>query len=173
MKKKKADIGKLVDNIDVVNLAEKIDDTTINKIVRKVIGGYEYDLQSRKEWQETAEEGIKIAGQIVEEKSYPWPGAANIKYPMVATAAIQFASRAYPQILDSTGGLVKAKVYGSDPEGIKAAKAERVGRHMSWQMQYHKILYAQLHYFYKDMCFYSQYLQPLLYQQFCLNYYLT
>lgn len=134
-KYKKTDLKKLYSNIDEINLVDALDETQKAAIVNKVITGYDIDVASRKNWKETAEEGIKVAEQVVDEKTFPWPGAANIKYPMVATAAIQFASRAYPQILDSKGGFVKAKVYGDDPTGAKEAKAARVSKHMSWQLE--------------------------------------
>jgi hypothetical protein len=41
----------------------------------------------------------------------PWPNAANVKYPLIITAAIQFAARAYPAIVDGAN-VVKGKVQG-------------------------------------------------------------
>ena len=132
---KRGSVEKLYAQTEKINLVDTLDATQASEIVSKALRGYDIDQHSRKDWMETAEEGLKIAEQIIDEKTFPWPGAANIKYPMVATAAIQFASRAYPQILDSKGGFVKARVYGQDPTGQKEAKAKRVSGHMSWQLQ--------------------------------------
>ena len=84
----------LQDNIDKINLADDLDETKLAEIGRKVCFGYDIDEQSRKAWWDLTQEGLKIARQVAEKKSYPWAGAANIKYPLIATAAIQFAARA-------------------------------------------------------------------------------
>jgi len=125
--------GWLLDNIDSVNIAEKLDDNTIGKIARRVVTGYNIDEVSRIEWRQKAEAGIKVAKQIAETKSYPWDGAANVKFPMIATAAIQFAARSYPNIVKGPD-IVKAMVVGKDLDGQKAARAKRVSRHMSYQL---------------------------------------
>lgn len=63
-----------------------------------------------------------------------WCGnCANVKHPLIATAAIQFASRAYPEIVKGVD-VVKARVVGEDPEGKKEQRAKRVSNHMSWQL---------------------------------------
>jgi chaperonin GroES len=45
------------------------------------------------------EQWLKLATQVVEKKTYPWPNAANVKYPLLTTAAMQFAARAYPALV--------------------------------------------------------------------------
>jgi predicted phage terminase large subunit-like protein len=44
-------------------------------------------------------EWLKLATQVMEKKNYPWPNAANVKYPLLTTAAMQFAARAYPALV--------------------------------------------------------------------------
>lgn len=95
---------------------------------------FEIDLESRKAegWDDRNEQAVKLAMQVKEDKSFPWQGAANIKYPLVTTAAIQFAARAYPAIVDGWN-VVKAKVLG-EPTEEKRERADRIGQHMSWQL---------------------------------------
>ena len=78
-------------------------------------------------------EALKLALQTATPKTYPWPGAANIKYPLLTTAAIQFAARAYPAIVAGKD-VVKAKVIGADKDGKKRNRGDRIARHMSWQL---------------------------------------
>lgn len=122
----------LIDNIIIPNLAEKLDDTTVQAISQQVLLGYEIDENSRYDWRKKVEDGLKIAKQIADKKTFPWNGAANVKFPLIASASIQFAARAYPQIVNGTD-IVKAEVIGEDPDGRKEARAKRVSRHMSWQ----------------------------------------
>jgi chaperonin GroES len=82
------------------------------------------------------EEWVKITAQFREEKSFPWPGAANIKYPLISTASMQFSARAYPSLVPGDGKVVKSRIYGKDPTGEKALKADRVSTYMNFQTTY-------------------------------------
>ena len=122
----------LKNNINARNIAEDMDEIILESIGRKCMYGYNRDCESRIEWEKQTEEGLKIARQITEQKNYPFAGASNVKYPLIATAAIQFASRAYPQIIQGEN-VVKAMCVGElTPE--KEARALRVGMHMSYQL---------------------------------------
>lgn len=102
-------------------------------IGERAIRHYKLDEDSRKEWVEKNKDAVKLARQVADEKNYPWPNAANIIYPLVSEAAIQFNARAYPAIVDGKN-IVKPKIQGNDPEGVKKARGERVAHHMSWQL---------------------------------------
>jgi len=115
------------------NLAPGLDQELLTTIGNDVVDGFEDDLKSRSDWIERSERWLSLAMQVKEEKSFPWSGAANIKYPLLTTSAIQFHARAYPALVNSTG-LVKGRVVGYDPDGSKAASADRIGKHMSYQL---------------------------------------
>lgn len=115
------------------NIAKDLEETVINEIAQRVIRDYDTDELSREKWLDRNEEAIKLATLVVETKNYPWPKAANIKYPLLATACVQFSSRAYPNIIQGSN-IVKAKVTGADPESLKAARAKRISEHMSYQL---------------------------------------
>jgi chaperonin GroES len=129
----KKPIDFLLKNLDSANIADDLDDDLIAEIATKVINGFDIDDESRADWKESTEEGIKIAEQIVEDKTYPWDGASNVKFPLIAISAIQFAARAYPSIINGDK-VVKVSVIGSDPQNKKAEKAKRVSAHMSYQL---------------------------------------
>lgn len=116
------------------NLAHDLDGSILNSIGAKVCEEFETDEESLKAegWWERAETAMKLALQTKEEKSYPWPKASNVKYPLISTAAIQFNARAYPAVV-SGPNVVKCQVEGQ-PSPEKQAKAERVGDHMSYQL---------------------------------------
>lgn len=135
MAARKRNIDWLMKNISSPNLVDefnKIDPQIVTKIATRVINGYDIDETSRSEWKTKTEEGLKVAKQITEEKTFPWKGAANVKYPLIAIASIQFAARSYPQIVNGTD-IVKAQVVGEDPQGVKQDRAKRISQHMSWQ----------------------------------------
>ena len=120
--------------LDSVNVAEDLDEDQLIKIGRNVCEGFDTDISSRKPWEKDLESWTKLALQISDIKTFPWTGAANIKYPLLATAAMQFAARAYPTLVPSNGQIVKCRVAGFDPTGEKEARAHRVSVHMSNQV---------------------------------------
>lgn len=115
-------------NVDAL-LTEKQSD----EIGRDVVAAFEEDKNSRKEWERRTENAIKLALQMVETKSFPWPDASNVKFPLVTIAALQFSARAYPSLV-KVPDLVHYRVMGKDENGKKAARASRIGRHMSFQL---------------------------------------
>jgi chaperonin GroES len=120
--------------IGQVNIADSLSDEELKKISTRVFEGYQTDMVSRKMWEIAVEEWLKMATLLKEPKTYPWPKASNVKYPIVATAAMQFSARAYPTLIPSDGQVVRCKVIGKDMDGQKAARADRLSKFMSWQL---------------------------------------
>lgn len=125
---------KLQKILESSNLAADLSDDKLIEIGKDVVAGYETDLESRKPWEKDLKNWTELALQVASDKTFPWPNAANIKYPLLATAAMQFAARAYPTLIPSNGKVVKCKVIGSDPTGEKSMRAFRVSTHMSYQV---------------------------------------
>lgn len=120
--------------LESINIAESLDEAQLLKIGRDAFAGYDLDEQSRMDWVKHVDEWTKLAKQTVEPKTYPWVGAANVKYPLLSTAAMQFAARAYPSLVPSNGKIVHAKPLGKDPDGAKTEIAEAVSTYMSVQI---------------------------------------
>ena len=133
-------------------------DDELARLAGRVKQDYDIDERSRSDWKAKYRKWLDFALQIAEEKTYPWPGASNVIYPLMTTAALQFAARAYPAIIRDRG-VVKGSVIGSDkgelatdpgthqpftnpdgspvwsvPPGERQSRADRIGRHMSWQL---------------------------------------
>ena len=150
----------LIGQIDEVNLAERYDPSTLDKLGQVVVFEYDIDENSRSDWKDKAEKAMKFATQEAEEKTYPWPKASNCVYPLITQAAIQFNARTYPAIIQNRN-VVKGVVWGTDkgtpatengkpdgqpklhPDGSpiwlsapgeKRKRADRIGEHMSWQL---------------------------------------
>jgi chaperonin GroES len=145
------------------NIAEDIRDGAdgeqkLAKIAADVDRKYEIDKKSRSEWEAATKRAMDLALQVRKPKNYPFEGAANIKYPLVTGAALQFGARAYPAIVDGFR-IVKGQVIGNDSgvpikddngdpkvdplsgeplwikkPGEKRGKADRVSKHMSYQL---------------------------------------
>ena len=106
-----------------------MDEAELLALGATVVEDYAKDLADRTDWQDVVEEALEAAAQEAkgEAKTYPWPGCANIKYPLLTTAALQFNARAYPAIVKGDEA-VSVKVVGKDrgkpligPDGLPAA----------------------------------------------------
>lgn len=118
------------------NVAETLKDYELIKIGELCKRGFEADLESRSEWEDDLEDWIKLANQVREPKTWPWRNASNVKYPLLATAAMQFAARAYPSLVPDNGQVVKSFVVGKDQTGQKLEQADRVSTYMSYQVMH-------------------------------------
>jgi hypothetical protein len=105
----------------------------LEEIAAKVCTDYDIDEASRKEWLDKNKEAMKLAMLVSERKDYPFENSANVKFPLLTTAALQFNARAYPAIV-APDRVVKCKVRGRDETGEKAARADRVSEFMSDQL---------------------------------------
>jgi len=153
---------KLLGWIKSINIAEDLDADLLSKIGERVVREYEIDENSRSDWKTKTEQAMDLAMQVAKEKQFPWPKAANVIYPLMTTASIQFAARAYPAIV-ANRSVVKGVVIGPDegqpaidpqtgqpavqpgpngqpmpvwavPPGSKQIRADQIGEHMSWQL---------------------------------------
>lgn len=148
---------KLIDWIAKANLTDEVDDRTLNDIGQRVKQEYDIDDRSRDEWKTKIQAAIALALQDAKEKQYPWPKAANVIFPILTTASMQFAARAYPGIVQGKD-VVKGIVVGPDagipmiqngqpvidpqsgqpqwmqPPGFERVRADRIAEHMSWQL---------------------------------------
>lgn len=152
---------KLLKYINATNIAEDLDESLLSEIGARAVKEYEIDDTSRSEWKNKTEQAMELAMQVAKEKQFPWPKAANVIWPLMTTASIQFAARAYPAIVQNRN-VVKGVVIGSDdgepqmapdgtpavqqapngqvqpvwkvPPGIKQSRADGIAEHMSWQL---------------------------------------
>ena len=120
--------------LETTNIAEHLSEDKLKEIGTKVIEGYKLDKESKRKWDDDVDAWIKLAAQIKENRTWPWPRASNVKYPLLSTAAMQFAARAYPALVPADGKVVQMKVVGSDPMGQKANLADKLAKHMNFQL---------------------------------------
>jgi len=123
----------LRDLIGIPNIAEELSDQDRSRVGLWALEGFNIDLQSRTEWEHRMRDAMKMALQLREDKTFPWPGASNVKFPLITTAALSFHSRIYPSLVQHPD-IVKCCSYGSDPTGQLAATASLISEHMSWQV---------------------------------------
>jgi chaperonin GroES len=116
------------------NLADKMKPRDLEELGRIVCDEYRIDEDSRKGWLNEMREATDLARQIAERKTdASGVVLANVKMPIISSAISQFSSRALPNIVKGRN-VVKAKIIGADPGGVKAARASRVSSFMNHQI---------------------------------------
>lgn len=114
------------------NVADHLSDEELATISGVVIEHYDTDMESRAGWETAYRNWLAMTGQEVEAKSQPWQGAANIKYPLMTQAALNFNARVVPALMPNNKP-VGIGVVGPDLGGEKAIIAQAVSNHMNYQ----------------------------------------
>ena len=117
---------------DNINLAEYLSEEELTALGAKLRQAFDLDVASRSKWEENVDDWMKLAVQYKEDKSFPWPNAANIKYPLLTTAAMQFSARAYPSLIVNKQP-VKGRIIGPENTQLNAI-SQKVAVHMSYQL---------------------------------------
>lgn len=119
--------------IESPNIAEELTVEERDRIGHYAMEGFSADLQSRVQWEERMRDAMKLALQLKEEKTFPWIGSSNVKFPLITIAAISFHSRIYPALVQQPD-IVHCCVYGDDPTGELDDAGQLISQHMSWQI---------------------------------------
>lgn len=115
------------------NLCDRFSSEDLQTLGQWCWDGYQRDDASRAKWKTRMEAAMDLAMQIQLDKSFPWPGCSNVVFPLVTIAALQFSSRSYSNIIQGSE-VVKYQVLGQDNDEKLTAQADRISRHMSWQV---------------------------------------
>lgn len=114
------------------NLAEYMSEGDLQSLASELIGNYEQDLSSRRDWLDTYVKGLKILGIKYEERTEPWPGACGVFHPLLMESAVKFQSEAIMETFPAAGP-VKTKIVGKETPEKKDA-ATRVSEDMNYQL---------------------------------------
>ena len=118
--------------IRTANLATALSERDQTAVADYVWSGYTQDKASRSAWERRTNAAMELALQVSKDKTIPWPGSANVIFPLVTIAALQFSADAYPMIIQGSN-VVRYKVVGNSGKA-ELERAKRIGRHMSWQV---------------------------------------
>ena len=114
------------------NLAEDMDEDELIRLSGDLIGEYEADVASRKDWIQTYVDGLELLGMKIEERMEPWPGACGVFHPILSESVVKFQAETMMSTFPAAGP-VKTQIIGKEtPEKKKAA--ERVQVDMNYQL---------------------------------------
>jgi len=114
------------------NLAESMEDDELVGLVTDLLGDFEEDISSRKDWMQTYVDGLDLLGLRLEDRTEPWPGACGVYHPLLAEAVVKFQAETIMETFPAQGP-VKTQIIGKEtPEKTEAA--QRVKDDMNYQL---------------------------------------
>ena len=114
------------------NLAESMDEGELTELAGDLIGDFNSDISSRKDWIQTYVDGLELLGLKIEERSEPWEGACGVYHPLLSEALVKFQAETMMSIFPAAGP-VKTLIIGKETPEKKAA-SERVRDDMNYQL---------------------------------------
>jgi hypothetical protein len=114
------------------NLAEHMDEGELTQLSGDLLGDYDSDIASRKEWLDTYVDGIELLGMKVEDRTEPWPGACAVYHPLLAEALVKFQAETMMETFPAAGP-VKTQIIGKQTLEKEEA-AVRVKDDMNYQL---------------------------------------
>ena len=114
------------------NLAEFMDESELGKLASDLIGEFESDVSSRKEWADMYVKGLEVLGMKYEERTEPWEGACGVYSTVLTEAAIRFQSETIIETFPAQGP-VKTQIIGAIDK-LKEDAAERVRADMNYRL---------------------------------------
>ena len=114
------------------NLAEVIDDRDLETLSDELMGDFESDKSSRKDWEDAYVKGLGLLGLKYDERTTPFRGASGATHPLLTESATQFQATAFKELLPANGPVRTIIMGNESPE--KYAKAGRVQEFMNFQL---------------------------------------
>jgi hypothetical protein len=114
------------------NLAEEMDEDELTELCNDLIGEFEEDTSSRKDWMQTYVDGLELLGMKIEDRTEPWPGACGVHHPLLSEALVKFQAETIMETFPAQGP-VKTQIIGKETPEKKEA-ATRVKDDMNYQL---------------------------------------
>ena len=114
------------------NLAEQMSEGELTSLAGELIGDFDSDIGSRKDWIQTYVDGLELLGLKIEERAEPWEGACGVYHPILSEALVKFQSETMMSTFPAAGP-VKTQIIGKETVEKKEA-AERVKDDMNYQL---------------------------------------
>jgi hypothetical protein len=114
------------------NLAEDMSEQELATLAGELLGEYDQDLASRKDWLNVYVDGLKLLGLKYEDRTEPWPGACGVFHPLLMESAVKFQAETIMETFPAMGP-VKAKIIGKETQD-KIDSAVRVQDDMNYEL---------------------------------------
>jgi len=114
------------------NLAEYIEADELTQLANDLIGDFDDDISSRKDWMQTYVDGLELLGLKIEERTEPWPGACGVYHPLLSESLVRFQAETMMETFPAAGP-VKTQIIGVETREKEEA-AQRVKDDMNYEL---------------------------------------
>jgi len=112
------------------NLAEVIEEGVLESMASELVGDFESDRESRRDWARAYVKGLDLLGMKIEDRSQPWQGASGVFHPVLTEAVVRFQAQAMGELFPASGPC-RTKIMGKmTPE--KMDQADRIQTEMNY-----------------------------------------
>ena len=125
-------IGEGDDDTFSDNLADEVAEGALQSMASELSSDIDNDKASRKDWEKSYTEGLKLLGLQMEERTEPWNGASGVFHPMITEAVVRFQAETITETFPAQGP-VRTKIIGKETPDKKEAAA-RVQDDMNYQL---------------------------------------
>ena len=125
------------------NIAEEMDEDDLVSLAGDLLGDFDEDISSRKDYMQTYVDGLDLLGLKLEDRTEPWPGACGVYHPLLSEALVKFQAETIMETFPASGP-VKTQIIGKEtPEKVEAAM--RVKDDMNYQLTEKMVEYRPEH----------------------------
>ena len=114
------------------NLADDMDEGTLNSIAGDLLEAFDGDTASRKDWLQTYIDGLELLGLRIEQRTEPWSGACGVFHPLLSEALVKFQAETIMETFPPSGP-VKTTIIGKETPEKKQASVN-VAADMNFQL---------------------------------------
>ena len=126
------EIGKDEEDEFNENIAEKMGDQELETLASDLLGDFQSDIDSRKDWMQTYVDGLELLGMKIEDRTEPWPGSCGVYHPLLSEALVKFQAETIMETFPPAGP-VKTQILGKETPEKKEASI-RVKDDMNYQL---------------------------------------
>jgi hypothetical protein len=113
------------------NLVSKFSTDRLKSLGQQVVQGYLTDISSRSEWEDMQAQNAKMFSMKREPKTFPWDDCSNVGLPMLPMASVQYAARAFEELVPAKG-IVKEKPFLPSADNIDIA--DRKSKYLNYNL---------------------------------------
>jgi len=114
------------------NLAEMMSENQLQEVATELVGYFESDSMSRKDWEMTYIKGLDLLGLKIEDRTQPFPGACGVFHPVLTESIIRYQAHSMMETFPASGP-VKTQIIG-ELDQDKEQQALRVQSEMNYQI---------------------------------------
>ena len=85
------------------NIAEFMDESSLETLANELVGYFNADKESRKDWEQTYTKGLDQLGLKIEDRTLPWQGSCGVFHPLLTESVVRFQAETITELFPAKG----------------------------------------------------------------------